>query len=158
MRDQHNEAGHNFSNAPLDQGYAVVARHHAQSMVSPQNFRENMQQLHDQQRMQMHYMDQEAAYNSHSFQHNRKKPKKQNLEQQMVYENMDGSLGILRNVARLNRPDMGQLDREYRIKTEHLLKQQSRQGMYHYGEDGTSPGMRSTQKSSAFSTALKTNK
>lgn len=61
QNDQYNNNGnYNFSNAPLDQGYAVVARHHAQSMVSPQNFRDNMQQLHDQQRMQMQYMDQEA--------------------------------------------------------------------------------------------------
>lgn len=80
--EQYNQAGHNFSNAPLDQGYAVVARHHAQSMVSPQNFRDNMQQLHDQQRVQMLYMDQEAAaFNSQSFQNNRKKLKKHPMEQ-----------------------------------------------------------------------------
>lgn len=48
--------------------------------------------------------------------------KKHSLEQHIAYDNVDGSLGVLRNVARLNRPDMGLLDREYRIKTEQLLK------------------------------------
>ena len=85
-------------------------------------------------------MDQQAAYNSLGAPHTRKKLKKHSLEQQVMYDNMDGSLGILRNVARLNRPDMGQLDREYRIKTEHLLKTQSRGGMYPLDADGSSPG------------------
>ena len=69
---------------------------------------------------------------------------------------MDGvglpsSLGILRNVARLNRPDMGQLDREYRQRTEQLLNNQSRGEIIHQGS--TPSGLDyilSTNKSSSF--------
>ena len=43
----------NFNNALVDQGYAVVARHYAQSAINPPNFRDNIQQLHEQQRLQM---------------------------------------------------------------------------------------------------------
>lgn len=57
----------------------------------------------------------------------RKKFKKQSMEETALYEQMDGmglpgSLGLLRNVARLNRPDMAQLDREYRMRTESFMK------------------------------------
>ena len=76
--------GTNYNNALMDQGYAVVARHHAQSMVSPHNFRDNMQQLHEQQRMQMEFMDQQAAFNHHGLPNMRKKFKKHSYEEQAL--------------------------------------------------------------------------
>lgn len=64
------------------------------------------------------------------------------------------SLGILRNVARMNRPtDMNQLDRDYRILTEGIYNKQSRG--YNLNHKGSSPiidNLRSTQKSSSFQT------
>ena len=63
----------------------------------------------------------------------RKKFKKQSMDEVALGEQMEGmgmpgSLGLLRNVARLNRPDMSQLDREYRMRTEGFIKASARPG------------------------------
>lgn len=70
------------------------------------------------------------------------------------------SLGLLRNMARYNRPtDMEQLDQEYRLRTQGLVHNngnpfnQSRGILLHH--KGSSPvidHLRSTQKSSTYQT------
>jgi len=100
-------------------------RQQQNSTAGPRNFRDNLQELHEQQRVQVRLMDQAALQGPL---HPTNKFKKHSFIEEGLFDHsqlngdLPSSLGILRH-ARLGRPDLdgfnvNNMNHEFRVKTQ----------------------------------------